>query len=94
VLFLCTGNSTRSILAEGLMNVKGAPRFRAHSAGSHPSGAVRPEALRQLEAIWGCSRLGPGTVPFAVASYITAAYWFTVGDVRALKPRNSDRQAT
>ena len=82
VLFICTGNSARSIMAEGLMNHLGAGLFKAWSAGSHPNGTVNPFALQTL-ATWRMPTDGfrsKSWDEFAQAGAPTLDFAFTVCD--------------
>ena len=82
VLFICTGNSARSILAEGILNALGGNRFKAYSAGSHPKGEVHPMALDVLARL-GMTRDGfrsKNWDEFAAPGAPTMHFVFTVCD--------------
>lgn len=88
VLFLCTGNSARSIMAESLLNGLGRGRFRAFSAGSFPKATVRPEAIALLRE-HGLPTEGLRSKPwdeFAVAGAPVMDFVFTVCDQAANEP--------
>ncbi len=85
VLFLCTGNSARSIIAEAILNRIGAGKFRAYSAGSQPKGRVHPETIRLLEGLgYGTSQFrSKSWTEFAEAGAPLFDFVFTVCDSAA-----------
>ena len=88
VLFLCTGNSARSILAEVLLNHLGRGRFKAYSAGSHPNGKVNPLAIETLESMRLPTRglRSKAWDEFAASGAPTIDFVFTVCDNAAAEP--------
>jgi arsenate reductase len=73
ILILCTGNSARSIMGEALFNTMGAGRFKAYSAGSHPSGRVNPFAVEQVQALGEFATPGAPQMDFVVTVCDNAA---------------------
>ena len=87
VMFVCTGNSARSIMAEAIANNMGPAHFTAYSAGSHPAGFVRPEAIRQIErSNWDASKLrSKSWSEFAQPDAPKLDFVFTLCDKAALE---------
>ena len=87
VMFVCTGNSARSIMAEAIANNMGPAHFTAYSAGSHPAGFVRPEAIRQIErSNWDASNLrSKSWSEFAQPDSPKLDFVFTLCDKAALE---------